>query len=171
MGGRRDIQADDVAELVDELRIIGQLELPNAVRLEAVGAPDPVNRTGADARFAGHQRGRPVGRLAGRRLMRSGGYPRDNLWGQRRDTRRAGLVAQQAFHPFLHEPLLPAPDARLGRVRPPHDLAGADPVSAQKHDLGAPDVLLRGVAILADPLKTLSVRGREVDDYTTAHPR
>lgn len=55
VGGRRDIKADDVAELVDELRIIGKLELPNAVGLEAIGAPDPVNRTGADARFAGHQ--------------------------------------------------------------------------------------------------------------------
>jgi hypothetical protein len=32
-------------------------------------------------------------------------------------------------------------------------------------------VLLRGVAILADPLETLSVRGREVDDHTTARPR
>jgi hypothetical protein len=32
-------------------------------------------------------------------------------------------------------------------------------------------VLLRGVAILADPLETLSVRGPEVDDYTAAHPR
>jgi|GEM_PF-5857261 len=44
-------------------------------------------------------------------------------------------------------------------------------VGAQKHDLGALDVLLRGVAILADPLETLSVRGTQVDDYTTAHPR
>ncbi len=51
------------------------------------------------------------------------------------------------------------------------DLAGADPVSAQKHDLGAPDMLLSGVAILANPLKTLSIRGCEVDDYATAHPR
>lgn len=31
-------------------------------------------------------------------------------------------------------------------------------------------VLVSGIAILADPLKTLSVRGREVDDYATAHP-
>lgn len=36
VGGWRDIKADDVAELVDELRIIGKLELPNAVRLEAM---------------------------------------------------------------------------------------------------------------------------------------
>src|SRR5690606_29203357 len=71
---------------------------------------------------------------------------------------------------FLHEPLLPAPDARLGCGRPAHDLAGADPGDAQKHDLGTPDVLLRGVAILADPLETFAVRGREVDNYTTAHP-
>ena len=85
VGGRRDIKADDVAELVDELRIIGKLELPNAVRLEAMGAPDPVNRTGADPRFAGHQRGRPVGRLTRRRLTRPGRYPGDHLRGQRRD--------------------------------------------------------------------------------------
>jgi hypothetical protein len=82
-----------------------------------------------------------------------------------------GSCRAAAFHPFLHEPLLPPPHACFGRVRPAHDLAGADPVGAQKHDLAAPDVLLRGVAILADPLKTLSVRGREVDDYATAHPR
>ena len=170
VGGRRDIKADDVAEFVDELRIIGKLELPNAVRLEAMGAPDPVNRTGANARFASHQRGRPVGRLTRRRLTRPGRYPGDQLRGQRRDARRTGLVAQQAFHPFLHEPLLPPPHACLGRARPPHDLARADPVGAQKHDLGAPDGLLRGVAILADPLETISVRGHEVDDYTTAHP-
>src|SRR5205814_6108874 len=96
VGGRRDIKADDVAELVDELRIIGKLELPNAVRLEAVGAPDPMNRTGADPCFAGHQRGRPVGRLTWRIFARPGNNPCDYLRGQRRDARRSGLVAQQA---------------------------------------------------------------------------
>ena len=79
MGRRRDIKADDVAEFVDELRIVGKLELPNAVRLEAVGAPDPVNRTGANARFAGHQRGRPVGRLTRWGLLRPCHYQGDGL--------------------------------------------------------------------------------------------
>ena len=37
---KRLLIADDVG--------IGKLELPNAVRLEAVGTPDPVNRTGAN---------------------------------------------------------------------------------------------------------------------------
>lgn len=171
VGGWRDIKADNVAQLVDELGIIGKLELPNAVRLQAMGAPDPVNRTGADPRFAGHQRGRPMGRLTRRFLTRPGGNPNEHLRGQRRDARRAGLVTQQTFNPFLHEPLLPAPHARLGRVRPAHDLAGADPIGAQKNDLGTPDVLLRGVTILADPFETFAVRGREVDDDTTAHAR
>lgn len=111
-----------------------------------------------------------MGRFTGRLLMRAGDYPCDNLWGQSRDARRAGLVAQQAFHPFLHEPLLPAPHACLRRACPAHNLAGAEPVGAQKHDLGAPGVLLRGVAILPDPFETLSVRGTQVDDYTAAHP-
>ena len=70
----------------------------------------------------------------------------------------------QPCRPFLHEPLLPAPHACLGRARPPRDLAGANPVGAQQHDLGSPDLLLRSVTILGDPFETLSVRGREVDD-------
>ena len=57
----------------------------------------------------------------------------------------------------------------LDVVRSAHDLAGADPGGAQKYDLGTLDVLLRGVAILANPLETFAVRGREVDSYTTAH--
>lgn len=69
VGGRRDIKADDVTELLDKLRIIGKLELPHAMRPQAVATPDPVNRTGTDPRFAGHQCGRPMGRLT-RRLSR-----------------------------------------------------------------------------------------------------
>ncbi len=67
-------------------------------------------------------------RIDGEALVRA-------LLAQRRDARRTGLVAQQALHPFLHEPLLPAPHAGLGRVRLAHDLAGAD--SALKSTISA----------------------------------
>ena len=170
VGRRRDIKADDVAELVNKLGIVGKLELPNAVRLAAVGTPDPVNRTGANAYFPSHQRSRPVGRLTRRSLMRPRHNQGDGLQGQSRDARGTGVIAQQAFRPFLHCPFLPAPHACLGRTRPPHDLAGANPIGAQQHNLGSPDVTLRGVTILRDPLKARSIRGRKVDDYTTAHP-
>ena len=49
MGRRVDIEPDDVAQLVDELRIVGELELPPAVRLQAVRLPDAPHRAGADA--------------------------------------------------------------------------------------------------------------------------
>jgi len=44
--GRIDVEPDDVAHLVDEGRIIGQLELPDPMRLEPMGAPDALHGTG-----------------------------------------------------------------------------------------------------------------------------
>ena len=40
MGGRIDIKADHVAQLVDELRVVGELELLNPVWLETMRVPD-----------------------------------------------------------------------------------------------------------------------------------
>ena len=45
MGGRIDIEADDIAQLVDELRVVGELELANPVWLETMRVPDALNRT------------------------------------------------------------------------------------------------------------------------------
>ena len=36
VGGRRDIQADNISELLKEGRIVGELELPPAMRAETV---------------------------------------------------------------------------------------------------------------------------------------
>ena len=40
MGGRIDIKPDNIAQLVDELRVVGKLELVDPVRLETMCAPD-----------------------------------------------------------------------------------------------------------------------------------
>ena len=40
MRGRIDIEPDDVAQFVDEARVVGKLELENPVRLEPMGVPD-----------------------------------------------------------------------------------------------------------------------------------
>ncbi len=45
MGGRIDIKPDHVAQLVDELRVVGELELLDPVRLETMRAPDALNGT------------------------------------------------------------------------------------------------------------------------------
>src|ERR1700738_592663 len=57
------------------------------------------------------------------------------------------LIAQEAVITGLHEAFLPAPHAGLRLSSPPHDLVGANAVRAQQNDLGAPDMLMRGVAI------------------------
>jgi hypothetical protein len=41
-------KADNIAQLVDELRVIGKLELVDAVRLETMRAPDALDETRAD---------------------------------------------------------------------------------------------------------------------------
>ncbi len=60
---------------------------------------------------------------------------------------RARLVTKQPVDPVLHEPLLPAPDAGLGLAGAAHEFVGANAISAQQHDRGAPSVLLGGVAV------------------------
>src|SRR5690349_8610716 len=44
-----DIEADNVAQLGREMRIIGQLELTQSMRPQSMGTPDALHRTEADA--------------------------------------------------------------------------------------------------------------------------
>src|SRR5690348_10954003 len=68
-------------------------------------------------------------------------------WDKGRDARRPGPVAQQPGHALAHEPLLPAPDARLRLAGPAHDLARPQAVRRGQDDPRPPDVLLRAVAV------------------------
>ena len=71
---------------------------------------------------------------------------------ERLDARRPGFVVQQAINTFRGEALLPAPDAGLRLAGATHDRDGAQAVGRIEHDLGAPDVLLRRVAVADDRL-------------------
>ena len=44
VGGRTDVEPDDVVQLFDEGGVVGEFELPPAMRGEAVGLPDLLNR-------------------------------------------------------------------------------------------------------------------------------
>ena len=63
VGGRIDIKANHVAQFLDELGIVGELELTQPVRLQPMRAPDALNRTDADADLVRHHRGGPMRRL------------------------------------------------------------------------------------------------------------
>jgi hypothetical protein len=169
VGRRINVEADHVAQLVDELRIGGELELPHPVRAQPVRPPDALHRTDGDAGRLGHQGGGPVGRLAGRLALGQRDDPRGHLRSERRDARGAGLVAQQAGDTLRGEALLPAPHAGLRLARPAHDRVGAEAIGAEQHDPGPPDVLLGGVAVRDQRLQTATLGGCHTHGDSRAH--
>ena len=168
---RVDVEPDHVTQLVDEVRVVRELELPATVRLQSVRSPDAPDRAGADADRLRHHVGRPMGRLAGWIGKRQRHHALGHRVAERGDARGPRLVAQEALEALLHEPLLPAPDAGLRLACPAHDLVGAHAVGAQEHDGGSPGVLLSGVAIPGDRLKAAPVRWRQRDGDPGAHAR
>ena len=169
MSGRIDIKPDNIAQLVDELRVGGELELPDSVRLQTMRAPDPLHRTRADADGFRHHRSSPMGRLNGRI---SPGERYDTLGDIRtegRDARGSRLIAQETGMTLLHEAFLPAPHASLRLAGLAHDLIGADAVRAQQDDLGPPDMLVRCVAIPRERGQTAAISRLESDGNSGSH--
>jgi len=170
MGGRIDIETDDVADLGGELRIVGKLEGTDAVRRQAMSLPDALNRGQANARHLGHQPPGPVRRLAGRIAERQSHDPLGRIQRQAGRTGRPGLVAQQALDAFVHEPRLPTPDSGLADPRRPHDLHCAHAIGRGQHDPGAPNMLLQAVAVINDRPQSLTISWAQMDDNASAHP-
>ena len=63
MSRRIDVEADDVLQLLGELRIAGELEAPHPMWGKPVRLPDALHRGGADARGLRHRRRRLVRRV------------------------------------------------------------------------------------------------------------
>ncbi|MBV1699853.1 MAG: hypothetical protein KGQ47_16060, partial [Hyphomicrobiales bacterium] len=79
------------------------------------------------------------------------------------------LIVQEAVMTGPHE-VLPAPYTgfRLSSP-PPHDFMDADPVRALQNDLGAPDMLMRGVAIPNERCQRAAITGLESDGNSGSH--
>ena len=169
MGGRIDIEADDVAQLVDEARVGGELELFHPVRLQAVRAPDALDGTRADADDLGHHGRGPVGCLGGRVGLGERHDPFGDVRSERRNARGPCLIVQKAVVTRLHEAFLPAPHTGLRLAGPAHDLIGANIVRAQQDDLSPPDMLVRGVAIPRECLQTAAIGRLESDGNSGSH--
>jgi hypothetical protein len=170
VGGRIDIEADDVAHLGGELGIVGKLEHANPVRRQAVRFPDALHRGEADAGDLRHGAAGPLCRLAGWFAQSQGHDAIGHVVGQPGNPGRAGLVAQQAGDAFQHEAFLPAPDRGLADAGPRHDRRRAQTVGARQDDPGSPDVFLRAVAVVDDRLNALAVSRIEVDSDASTHP-
>src|SRR3979490_361266 len=150
MGGRIDIKPDNIAQLVDELRVVGKLELVDPVRLATMRAPDALDGPRADTDGFRHHSSSPVGRLDGR----IGPGERHNTLGDIRpewwDARGPCLIAQETVVTRPHRAFLPPPHTGLRLAEPAHNLIGADTACAQQDDLGPPDMLMWHVPIPRD---------------------
>jgi hypothetical protein len=73
-----------------------------------------------------------------------------------------GRITKKALEAFLHEASLPAPDAGLGLAGSAHDLVRADAVGREQDDLGLPRMLLRGLAVSDDRLRSATETVMEI---------
>ena len=169
MGGRIDIQADDVAQLAHKLRVGGELELFHPVRLKAVRTPNALDGTRTDIDDLRHHGGSPMGRLRWRVGLGERHDALDDVRSQPRDARWPRFVPQETVITFLHEAFLPAPDTSLRLAGPAHDLIGTNTVGAEQNDLGSPDMLVRGVAIPRERLQSATISGLESDGNSGSH--
>ena len=169
MGGRIDIETDDVAQLAHKLWVGGELELFHPVRLKAMRTPDALNGARADIDDLRHHGGGPVGRLCWRIGLGERYDAFGDVRSQRPDARGARLIVQETIITFLHKAFLPAPDTGLRLAGPAHDLIGANTVFAQQDDLSPPDMLVRGVAISREHLHTAAIGRLERDGNSGSH--
>src|ERR1700737_1318637 len=144
MGWWIDIETDDVAQLVDKLRIGGKLELFHPMRLKAVRTPDALDGTRADIDDFGHHRRSPVGRLGGRLGLGEHHDAFGDVRSQRPNARGASLIVQEAVVTRPHEAFLPTPHTGFRFAGQAHDLIGANAIPPQQEDFSPPDMLLWG---------------------------
>ena len=106
-----------------------------------------------------------------RRRLRLGllEHPHDHRRAERRLARRPRLVTAQAVHAGLHIARPPAPDRRLAHAQAALNFVGPDAVAGQSHDLRAPDMLLRRVAVGDQRLQPIPIPGRQLDPHFLAH--
>src|SRR3981189_663308 len=139
MAGRIDIKPDNIAQLVDELRVVGKLELVDPVRLETMRVrqmrwtelaliPTAFAIIVAVQWVASAGGSGPVG--APKPVAESA----PDGW----ESGGSCLIAQEAVVTRLHEAVLPPPHTGLRLAGPALNLIGADTVCAQQNDLGPP---------------------------------
>ena len=147
--GRRQIEPDDVADLVHEVRITGELEGLAAMRLQAERTPDAPDRRVRQSGLLRHRAQRPVGGVGRGGAQRPLDHLGDPLVCESPWPSRPGFV-RQALDAVLDEAAAPLPHgvlvhAELGRHRccpsRPQSAGscGTDPPSSAQSGAAEPD--------------------------------
>ena len=169
MGGRINVKADDVLELLSDFGSVDSLNV--RMRCGASWWASRIRCTERRLTPAAFASIRPVQWVAS-----PGGGPRVKsttlctmLVGQRLFAGLACSCRASTFDGVRHEPRLPSPYHGLRFARSAHNLGGAEAIGCGKDDVGAPHMLLRCAAIRNDRLKTAPIRARDVNDNSCSH--
>lgn len=175
--GRVHVETDDVADLLDEVRIFRKLKGLDPIRLQPMLAPNAVYRQRRQAARLRLRAQRPV-RRRGRILMQRALDHRSDLFGRDSgESTAAWGIPEQALGAVLHVARLPAPDRRLAFARSRPDRHRPCAVRSHQHDTRTPDMVLRALAVGNHLFEPLPLARPEPDlntfphAYRFAHPR
>ena len=133
---RIEVQADNVADLLDKARTVGQLERALPMRLHAEQVEPPLDGAFRHARLRRHGPSAPVRAVRGQRLqgrVHDLGHPIVVV--RSRATRT--LLIVQSFDPVLRVAFAPLHHRVLVQLQLFGDGGARLPVRATEHDLGA----------------------------------
>ncbi len=137
--GRISVEPDHVDELLLEARVRAELERLNAVGLEMVIHPDPVDGHVAHTELGGERAGRPVGLPAGRGVQSSIDDPTYEFGREFGPSARAGSILADARDPKEGEAGAPSADRDGVGVEVDDDLMVGLSLGGPQHDLRAED--------------------------------
>jgi len=165
---RIQIQADNRADFLDELRVCGQRERVDAMRLQAEGAPDPRDRGPRQAGDLRHRARTPLRPFRGWAFERSRNHVHDVIVGD--DARRARTrLVGQAFQTAHAKPFAPFAHTVAGKPLASGDLAIRQPLRARQHDPRALGEALRRLRPTRPWLEDASLVIRQPQRFVVTH--
>src|SRR5487761_214679 len=152
-GGRIQVQADDVTHLLNELRIIGELEVLDPMRLQTERLPDSVHGHMADLAGRGQAARAPMGGVP-RRLLQRHGQHRLDLFVSDLARRPAARLVEEPGQAALDIARAPFADGVVGDAKFGCNLGAWQAISAAKDDARPSSQAVAGLGALA-PTKQL----------------
>ena len=159
MGRWVHVQAHDILDLGGKLRILGFLEGTDAVGLEAVCPPNPLNTGQRDARNLGHGPPRPMRRLTRRFGAGHGDDLSYRRFGKRSCARLAPGFTEQDFRSSLSEPALPAPNRGSADPASTGDFLCGQAFCREQHGLRPLNMLHWALTVTDDGGQSLAILG------------
>ena len=169
VGGRRHVEADDVFELGDKVRIVRAFEGSETMGLQLMGLPNPLHRAQRDTHDLGHGAAGPVGDFARRLAAGQGDQPLNISVRHRRLARLSAALTKKTVDTRLGKPPLPAPDRGSTNTGKPGDLGDVQPIRRVQNDLGAGHMFLRPVTIGDDRFQANTILSRDKGTNILGH--